>query len=487
MASFFDNGVTTDASILGLDQSDLNKALSVGYGSNPAEFSGGRALVPEDLESTLTNILAEDENDCKVFASLHTQPVKSTVHEIVRRTGYGDHRFNFVGEGETAREDNQKLERKLFETKYIETLGSVTKQMEMVEGLENAYESEKIAAVNRVALTAERAMFHGNSAVNPKEYDGFEKIISDAAGSGQNNSTVVDIHGLEIGVTSTDTDLEVKDTGREMFNDIATKVFKKGGDLKRAFYAPELNMQFDRLYEDRLRYTNPGAYGMEYIPTLPTSIGSEIKIRGKDAGADKLYYVKGRVEAAGHKTLRPFAPSSVTADVTASASDSRFFSADAGVYTYVVHAINAAGISAGTTVSATATVTAGSKVTLTITANSDGPEATGFVICRSAADGSIVMEQTTIPANPEGPTTWVDLNTELPGTASMVLLSATESKGRNAISFGQLMPVTSIPLPMADNLSKRFCVALFGMLEVRNPEHHALIKNIGYHGGLYHN
>lgn len=483
---YFDSGVSTAGNI---DAQELvSKALSAGYETNPADMTGGKALIPEDLESTLTNILSETDNDCKLFGSLHKQPVKSTVHEITRRTGLGDYRHMTVAEGGTPREVSQELSRMIYQTKYLMTQGSITKQMELAETLEGAYESEKIAAVNRVALSAENLMFHGNSDVVPTEFDGLDKIIKSYSNVGNDEkkrSTVVDLHGLEIGETTTDADMPVKDAGRQLFNEIATSVYRKGGDLKRMFYAPELNMQFDRLYEDKLRYTAPGNFGMEYLNTLPTSIGSVVTLRGNEAGADKLFRVKGEVVQEGDPTMRPNAPASVTATANASSSNSKFYTSDAGDYFYAVHAVNAAGISAGTPVSTAVTVQANGSVTLTITPASNGPTATGFIITRSGKGGEKLMEMVSIAASAESTTTYTDNNDDLPGTGSIILLSATESRGRNGISFGQLLPISSVPLPIEANLNKRFVVSLFGMLEVRNPEHQALIKNIGYTGGLY--
>lgn len=485
--AFFDNGVTTDYDAAGVSSEQaagLEKALAAGYGADPTQFSGGRALIPEDLESTLTNILASTKNDCKMFASLHTQPVKSTVHEIVRRTGYGDHRFNFVGEGEEASEDTQELERKLYETKYLATIGSVTRQMELVSSLEDAYESEKIAAVNRIAQNAEFAIFKGNSTVIPKEFDGFEKVIRDSADN--DGATLVDLHGLEIGETTEDTDFDVQDAGEEMLDDIATKVFQKGGDLDRALFPPILAKQFKRFYSDRLRFnTGDNKITFNELPDIVTATGSSIRIQGKDAGADKLYVVKGKVTAAGNASKRPNAPASVSAAVTASDSDSRFFSGDAGEYSYVVHSINAAGISAGTAVSAAATVAAGGSITLTITPDTNGNVPTGYVITRTNANGTVVMEQTTIAADGTNAVTWKDTNKYLPGTASMILLTSQDSMGKNAFSFGQLLPISSTPIPIERSLNKPFVVSMYGMLEVRDPEHQAMIDNIGYAGGLY--
>ena len=45
--------------------------------------------------------------------------------------------------------------------------------------------------------------------------------------------------------------------------------------------------------------------------------------------------------------------------------------------------------------------------------------------------------------------------------------------------------MSNFDLPTDSSLAHRGVVALYGMLEVRAPEYNALIKNVGYSGGLY--
>ena len=43
----------------------LLKALSAGYGTDAAMFTGGRALIPEDCETTMVNAMREQQEDFK--------------------------------------------------------------------------------------------------------------------------------------------------------------------------------------------------------------------------------------------------------------------------------------------------------------------------------------------------------------------------------------------------------------------------------------
>ena len=484
---FFDNVENIGAG----EQDTLEKALTAGYGTNAAEYTGGRALQPEDLETTLTNVLTTRQQDFKVFNSLQRQPVKSTEHQYVRRIGIGDDGFLFVGEGEGGVESDQEIERKSLAMKYIITKGSITKQMEMVQSIEDAYNSEKLAATIRICRAAERGIFHGDSSIIGTQFDGLLKSISDSANNTarteDKRATVVDLHGYEIGENVDESDKDIL-THEDLFDDIATRVFEKGGDLTKALFPPVVAGQFRKLYNDKLRYMVGDAHlGLAQLPDIPTSIGSTIRIKGNDAGADKMFFVKGRVVAKGDTLKRPNAPSTVTLTVNASPTKgaSRFRASDAGDYTYVVHAVNQYGISAGTAASAAATVAEGKSVSIEITPDENGNEPSGYIITRSAKDGTVVMEMVTVKATGREAVTYEDCNDDLPGTANIILLSELTQEAKQNLAFAQLMGLSTIPLPITDGLSKPFAVALFGALEHRAPEFDALIKNVGVQGGLY--
>lgn len=465
---------------------ELEKALEAGYGTDAASFTQGRSLQREDLEATLVTVLDVKQKDLKLFHKLHKQPVTSTVHQVERQTDVGDDEFLFVGESEKASEGDPTFQRKIYETKYTTSKWEVSHPLSLTDDVENAINASKVAAVIRVSKGTERCIFHGNSAASPKQYDGLLKIIEDSA---KNTSvaerlraTVMDIRGLEIGETDT-IDGEVIDAGETLFDVIAEKVYSKGGDLAEAYFPPVVSRQFKNMFSSRLRLsTKDEQFAMDKLPKIITATNSVINITD-DAGADKMFRVKGPVVAAGNSAKRPNTPTSI-AGVAASDSASKFTTAYAGNYVYGVHAINAYGISAAAT-SSTVTVAAGEKVTLTITPSSNGEAATGFIITRSKAGGSELMEMVRIANSGNATTTYVDLNEDLPGTAQVVLLTPTTDEMRPNASFGQLMGMSNFDLPTDSSLAHRGVVALYGMLEVRAPEYCAMIKNVGYTGGLY--
>lgn len=465
---------------------ELEKALEAGYGTDAASYTQGRALQREDLEATLVTVLDVKQKDLKLFHKLHKQPVTSTVHQIDRQTDVGGDEFLFVGESEKASEGDPTFQRKIYETKYMTSKWQVSHPLTLTDNIENAINASKVAAVMRVSKGTERCIFHGDASVSPKQYDGLIKIIEDSAkntGVAERlRATVADIRGLEIGESDTIDGVKI-DAGEALFDEIAEKVYSKGGDLAEAYFPPVVSRQFKNMFSSRLRLsTKDEQFAMDKLPKIITATNSVINITD-DAGADKMFHVKGPIVAAGDSSKRPNTPTSI-AGVAASDSASKFTTAYAGNYVYGVHAVNAYGISAAAT-STTVSVSAGDKVTLTITPDTNGEAATGFIITRSKAGGSDLMEMVRVANSGNATTVVVDFNEDLPGTAQIVLLTPSTDEMKPNASFGQLMAMSNFDLPTDSSLAHRGVVALYGMLEVRAPEYCAMIKNVGYTGGLY--
>jgi hypothetical protein len=472
---FFD-GTTTQNE--GADQQqvdELNKALYAGTGTDSAAFVNGRAMIPENLESTMLNVIAQTKEDCKILNSLKTVNVKSTVHEKNRRTSHGDYRFLTVPEGGASSMTDQEIERAIYLQKFIQTKRSVTYQMEQVDTFEPAYASEKIAGIEVITKAAEYNIFHGDSAVIDTEFDGFLAAIRRSK-----DPNIIDLRGGTIG-----------NRGEELFDEVAQIVHDRGGNIQKAMFPTVLAGDIKALFSDRIRYTMGGAaqsgpqnfsfnFNQEGLPPYFTAIGSNIKFTGLDAGPDKLYHVKGEVKAAGDPNERPEAVTSVTLAANTDAN-SLFETGDAGDYIYEVFAVNAKGISPGKAPAGAATVAAGKSVSITITPNKS-KKVTGFTICRSAKNGSAVKEMVQISCGSGATTVHVDLNKDLPGTASMLFL--TEHKLRPVYELGQLLPVSTYPLYPTVAAERPFLVLFYAALELNAPEWCALVDNIHYKGGF---
>ncbi|NVP23050.1 SU10 major capsid protein [Treponema phagedenis] len=459
-------GFFTTVETASVSEAELLKSLQAGYQTDSAQMVGGRTLIPEDIEGTMVNAMREQKEDCKFVNSVKKKSVNSTIHEYNRRTGVGNYKYLTTEEGGGSETSDQELERKTVKIKYLQDRRAVTDQMALVDGFEDAYTSEKIAGTLNVLKAAEYFCFHGDETVVPTQFDGVLRQIEKSK-----NANIYDVRGKSIATV-----------GERIITDPVGMIFEAGGDANKLFFPPILAQDIQDLIRDRIRFGTSGSGAMNLVvDQYPTPYGSTIYF-GQEAGADKFFHVKGLVTADGSPLKRPKAPTEVT---TTSAADgkSKFAAADAGNYKYTVHSVNKYGISDGKEIDASVAVSAGHKVTLKIKASAENTES-GYVICRSAKDGDVVMEMVRIGKDESGTTEFNDFNIELPGTAQMVFL--TEKKIQEVINWDQFCPLRSRPLYESNRAEIPFLIQLFAALDVKAPEWCAIAKNIAYRGGLYY-
>jgi len=445
-------------------EQELVKALSAGYGTDSVQYTGGRAMIPEDIEITMINAMREQKEDCKMMNLIKKRPVKSTVHEYNRRYDVGDYENATAGEGEGSPNTEQTIQRVTVPIKYLQTRRAVTDQMEIVDSFENAFESEKLAGTLTVLKAAERLCFHGDADVVPTEWDSIPKMINKLP---KEQRHVTDYRGKTIATI-----------GDEVITDMMHNIADAGGDANILFFPLILTMDLQALVKDRIRFTTGDKNMAPVLDTFPTPYG-ELKF-GNEVGPNKFYRVKGPISDNGDVNNRPNAPSNVVPSVAAD-GNSQFFTNDGGNYKYSVHAVNRYGISPAFNLSNAVAVAAGDAVRLTITPDTAKP-GTGFIICRSNKNGSVVMEVARIGNSGNTATVFNDYNDDLPGTASMLFL--TEKKLQTVVEFYQLMPLRMRPLFESNRAEKPFFIQLFGAPDLKVPRWCGIAKNIAYKGGL---
>jgi hypothetical protein len=464
---FFDDGAEPGFG----SEEMLIKALSAGVGTNAATFTGGRALQPEDCETTLVNVMREDQDDFKLMNTLKKTPVKSTVHQFNLRLDVGDEDSGFVEEGGVAPDNSQDIRRATRDMKYIQKRGEVTEQAIVADTFEPAFEAEKIACTLSTLRTAEKYCFHGDSAVVPKQFDGLIAQIK-AAPSAKRN--IYDLRGRSI-----------RDEGEGIFTRMAENIADQGGAANKVFYPLILGDDIQALCRDRLRFGTEDERMAAVFKTYPTLYGS-LSI-AEDAGPDKMFKPKGVIKPGGivgKAGSFPNKPASVTLSAAAATSGtSRFLASDGGNYTYLVYAINEYGISEGTSPSAAVAVAAGDAVNIAITPNAVN-SGTGFIICRSIKGGTAVMEMVRIGRDEQNTATvYIDLNEDLPGTAEMLFI--TEKKMQAVAEFLQFLPLRLYRMYPTDRLVTPFIMALWGSPSLKAPHWCGVVKNIAYRGGFY--
>ena len=462
---FFDGGAETGAES---SEEMLLKALSAGYGTDSATFTGGRALIPEDCETTMVNAMTVQPEDCKIMNTFKKTPVKSTVHEFNRRTSPGDYEFGTAEEGGVSQQDSQELERKTQNVKYIQQYREVTEQMNVVDTFENAFEGEKVAGTLNILKIAERLCIHGDAEVIPTEFDGMIKQIKSVP---LNRRNLIDFRGQTI-----------QNKGESFFAEMARMIYDQGGDANKIFFPTILSEDIQDLCRSRIIFGTNDKNMSPVFDSYPTPLGTLRFGENTNAGPNKMFRVKGEIATKGDPNKKPNAPTNVGAVAGANSGSKFIGTADAGNYKYTVFAINRWGISSGTS-SSTVPVASGDGVTLTITPDSSKP-GTGFIICRSAKNGDKVMEMVRIRLNTQSATTvYVDLNDDLPGTTDIIFI--TEKKLQTVAEFYQLLPMRLYRMNPVDRLVTPFILALWGDLVLKVPEWCGITKNIAYKGGLY--
>lgn len=440
---------------------ELMKALSAGYGTDSASMTGGRSLIPQDIERSVINALAVKKQDFKFMSLLKNEKVGSTVHEYTRRSDGGLHSLIFGKEGGNARDTSQTLERVTKLVKYMQTYREITLQMKVAKTLEDAKASEKEMGILTILKGAEGACFHGHSGSVPEQFDNvIDQILSANGPNGAKN--VYDMRGKTLTAE-----------GEKGFKEAARMMYDNGGYATHAFMPTILASDLQDVVKDRLRLNVGDTRATGVVEKYPTPFSDEIIIGGKEGGPDKMFMTRGPVVSIGVAADKPNAPTIATG--VSSDAASKFFAADAATYTYAVHAIDENGISVATAGSNQA-VAAGQKVTITITHDGTKP-GTGFIVTRGKKGVTTDLREIGRIAKAAGATTaFVDYNEVLPGTGDIVLLS--HDVAQPSIQWDQFLPAMLFDLYPTRAAIDPFLIVMFGALDVKIPWYHGLIRNV---------
>lgn len=448
-------------------ESELQKALYAGKGAG-YESTGGRTLIPENIDPSIVVALQANRDDFKMMNLLKKNPVASPVSEYVREVKAGSGSI-FYDEGESVADDTVELERVARTSKYMQTLRKVSMQLQRSNTIEDPVAVEKEAGIYHLLTGIERNLFHGDESINPKSFDSIPKMITKESKKAGFNTTY-DMRGKTM----------IED-GDKAIDAVARLVNEAGGTLTHSMMPPAIAGDLQMCVKDRLLLT-PQEKSMAIAPLIyPTMYGDRIIISGSEGGSNKFYRIKGKITPSTAADA-PAAPTVAASAAGVATSGSYFTASDAGSYHYQVYAIDAKGrySQAGNATPATAVV-AGDKVTLTISGGDN--KAVGYVICRSAkdaADNGNCQEMIRVPKDASGTTVVEDLNEDLPGTGEMLLLSMGNMK--QAVRWQQFLPATKVELFPTDSLVTPFIIAMFGTPDVKVPWYNGLIKNIGWSG-----
>ena len=182
----------------GLTQDDVDivaKALQVGYTHPASDATGAGTAAPyrvESLDSVLYNAIFTEEH-APLFRMISKKPARSVLEEYNVITSYGEERQQyFVPEISLPEEADTTVSRKaITRIKYMAVLGRVSFVATLVEAANgDPVAIETVSKTRLLVQQMERALFYGDSTMEPLEFDGLHKLITDDA---PNN--VLDVRG----------------------------------------------------------------------------------------------------------------------------------------------------------------------------------------------------------------------------------------------------------------------------------------------------
>ena len=434
---------------------NLHKALQAGSGADASSFTGGRALIPENLDQTLINVL-HSVDEAILFQRLKKNPVRGPIHQWNYRDEVGADDGAWVPEGGDSEETDQDIERRFTTAKYLQTLRKVTLQMassDTIGGVESAEALEEQAGTLWLIRNVERTLFTGRSNIVSEQFDGLDAQIEN----------VIDLRGLD---ATTD--------GFEDAMNEATRVIRDHfGKADLMLGSTVVIEDVQKLLRDRIRFeVGTDGLGSRVFNRYPTPFGNpELK-------DDVFIGIGGAPAASSLASKRPAVPTintSAAESASGASGASHFAAADAGDYFYQVVAINRYGDSVATAATSAVTVANGQVVKINVTEGD--PAARGYKVYRSKLNGVNTDLRYAFSVPRTGATQDIfDTNSDLPGTTSMYVL--TMDPARLAIEWVQFLPMMRFPLYPTNAAVYPFLMLLFGALAVKKPVQHVRIKNI---------
>lgn len=464
------HGAVTGGQMGGEELEQLSKALTAGYGSDPAGFTGGSALRIQSLDKTMKSTIQDNEH-FRLFNALQKSGAGATVDEWTERSGIG----GFLG-GSTNTETGNigqaqgDYKRRVALVKYLMTRAEVSVVATLGNNIVAAKAVEAQAAALRLLTDAEFLCFEGDSGVVPTEFDGIFAQMEDGVNDGSvDGANIIDAEGSALASINA-------------LNQAAATIAGRGnyGRPTHIFTSLDVQADFDNALDPAFRVPLPDVPGggiqigapVVGIRTSHGNITSMPDVFVRDGKDLMPFQVEYPVIATANAALQPTLAIASTADAA-----SKFGAAHAGNYYYLVTGLNSAGQSTGV-ISTQEAVAAGEKVTLTIT-RSAGAQETGYAVYRSRKNGTNdVTDFRLIKRIPvAGATTpFVDLNRDIPGTSRAAILNM--SAGADAISWRQLLPMMEFQLYPTASAVLPWAQLLFGYLRLAKRRQHAVVKNI---------
>jgi hypothetical protein len=457
------------------EMSELKKALEIGYGTDAATFTGGRALQVQSLDKTMQAVIQAND-DFTLFNDLSKPKLDATVDEWTEQSGIGGILGGSTNtETGVIPESMGQYDRRVGLVKYLGDRRSVSLVANLTNNIVDAEGVEHANGALKLLSDANYLCYAGDSAVIPTEFDGVPAQLRAAVTGGR-----VDPQ-------------HVKNMKAQPFNSITPiaegAAFIRGyGNFGRTthLYMPmmvqsDLDVSLDPAFRVSLSGRGDDITLGAPVSRIRTTQGiieckQDIFIP-QDERMLAPFHLRGPVYAAMASSLVGLQPATVTPGSPGSDAASDFGTPHAGNYYYAVAGINAKGESVPV-VSAQVAMAAGQKVAITI-ASSVGGQELGYAIYRGRKNGTNALADmrlvTRVPR--AGATTvWTDLNYRIPGTTFVLGLDM--RRENTAILWRQLLPMFKFKLFPTDSAVLPWAQLLFGYLRISKLRHHIIYDNV---------
>jgi len=451
--------------------SELQKALTAGYGTDVSTLTGGSALRIQSLDKTMQATIQENKH-FRLFNELAKTGAGATVDEWTEQSGVG----GFLGgstntETGIINESTGAYARRVGQVKYLMTKRQVSLVSTLGQNIASSEAIEQQAGAKQLLTDAEYLSFEGDSAVVPTEFDGIYAQLLAGVNAGQvDGGNILDAQGQSLNSIN-------------LVNQAAAQVSRRDnfGTPTHLFMSQLVQQDFDTGLDPAFRVS------LNNVPNGGISLGSPvvgIRTSWGDISANPDVFINDGDQTVPFQVTYPALATAntgmkptVAIDASVSDAASQFTAPQGGNYYYLVTGLNANGQSDGVITAQTA-VAAGKKVTLTITASAGGQE-TGYAIYRSRQNGTNAPSDfrlvTRVP-KAGGTTVYTDLNRDIPGTTKAYVLNLSPSD--HAINWRQLLPMMKFPLYPTNAAVIPWAQLMFGYLRITKRRHHAVIKNI---------
>lgn len=430
---------------------EMLKALEANEGvTDVATLTSASALQPQSLEATVVSLLF-DESYFKVMNRIEKNKTYSTLHEYTKRTSFGQYnRGGVVGQMENPRQGDPAFKRDTVNVKFQRELWSISSVLAASKTITDSEVEAKDAATMRLMETSEYLYFFGDSTIIPEEPDGLDATIERQPNKAE---LIIDLRGTKLSEAT--------------LKDACKRIADKTGLANDMYISYNVQNQIDQMIQPASAGATGGQRMLQNNGNLTFDLGYLIPgfkatfalngrvtfipdffLKPEEEGVPTVVNQNGNTTEGATSDMAPSKPTIVSATPTVNAA-SQFGAPYLGATKYRVAGQNRFGKSMAS-VEISATIVAGSDVTLIIQETGQTNFSDGYIIYRETKPGNGIFRKVKRIArdtsNVNLQTTWKDLNEDIPGTSS-AYIGDFNSRGANTplrtTAITQLMPVHS--------------------------------------------